>query len=147
MSEVALWETLRGLLPRGQYSRVESGDTAPGFPDVHYQLRDPNISGTSISGTIELKDSRRTIGIPFRNEDEGIHLSQKIWIAENVANGGICWVVARVRNTIFWIPGSQADMINGRADLLPISTWQMDLRRVYNKDTQNINKMLRGMLL
>jgi len=142
VSEVALWDTLRGLLPRGQYSRIESGDTAPGFPDVHYQLHAPDVAGT-----IELKHSKHLSGIPFRNADEGIHLSQEIWIKENIANGGICWVAARVRHTLFWIPGSQADMINGRADLLWISTWQMDLRKIYNKDTQNINRMLRGELL
>lgn len=146
MSEVSLWDTLRGLLPRGQYSRIESGDTAPGFPDVSYQL--PRLKfDVDVAGTIELKDSKHRVGIPFRNAEEGIHLSQEMWIKENVENGGICWVAARFQHTLFWIPGSQADMVNGEPDLAGISTWTMDLRRVYNKDLLNINRMLRGMLL
>ncbi len=142
MGEIVLWETLRGLLPRGQYSRIESHDTAPGFPDVHYQLRGPTVAGT-----MELKDSKHSTGVPFRNEEEGLHLSQRIWINENVANGGICWIVARSRNFLYWIPGLRADEFNRCLDLMTLSTHIMDLRKVKPNDTKNINLMLRGVLV
>lgn len=142
MSEVSLWDTLRGLLPRGQYSRIESGDTAPGFPDVHYQLRGPDVAGT-----IELKDSKHKIGVPFRDREEGVHLSQIIWINQNVANGGINWITARVNQGLFWIPGKYVELINGREDLGEISTWVVHLQKVKPHDVKNINFMLRGMFL
>ena len=142
MSEQALWETLRGLVPRGQYSRIESPDTAPGFPDVQYQLRGPTVSGT-----IELKVSRHRVGVPFRNEDEGLHLSQKIWIKENVANGGICWVAARVNDKLYWVHGRFANEFNGREYLSQIATCGMDLNKIRPNDTKNINFMLRGILV
>lgn len=135
-NEVALWDTLKGLLPRGQYSRIESPDTAPGFPDVQYQLPD-------VAGTIELKDSKHKTGIPFRNEEEGLHLSQQVWIKENVANGGICWIVARYCGDLYWIQGDQANEFNRCPDLHTIATSVVNLKKVTSYDLKRINLMLR----
>lgn len=152
MSEVSLWDTLRGLLPRGQYSRIESGDTAPGFPDVHYQLpgdsrRDPRRDW-KVAGSIELKHSRHRVGIPFRNEEEGLHLSQQIWIRENIANGGICWIAAQVGEVLFWVHGSRAIEFNecSLKELHLMSTHSVVLKKIYPIDIKNMNLMLRGML-
>lgn len=108
MTEDNLWEWLRDVaLPLGQYSRVETGDTAPGFPDVHCQL------GQGISPTLELKCARDpNRKIPF-TEKRGMRRSQLRWIRDNLKNGGIVYVIAEVSPEIYLIPGGYADSING----------------------------------
>lgn len=86
------------------------------------------------------------MGVPFRNEEEGLHLSQKIWITENVANGGICWIVARVGNKLYWVHGRFANEFNGFEPLSQLATCGMNLDKIKPNDTKNINYMLRGML-
>ncbi len=80
MSEASFWGYLRKLLPKeGHYTRIESHDTAPGFPDVHFTL-----NGTS--GTIELKDAKRPgAKYPFKGES-GLRPAQIRWIAEEIDN-------------------------------------------------------------
>lgn len=108
MSEANLWEWLRDVaLPLGQYSRIESGDTAPGFPDVHCQL------GPGISPTLELKFARHPDReIPF-SKVSGMRRSQIIWIRENMRSGGVVWIIAEVTPEIFIIGGQYAGIING----------------------------------
>ncbi|WP_455363552.1 hypothetical protein [[Eubacterium] cellulosolvens] len=119
MSEANLWEWLRDVvLPLGQYSRIESGDTSPGFPDVHAQL------GPGISVTIELKYSRRARElVPFTSR-RGMRRSQLRWIKDNLRNGGTVWVIAEAKPEIFVIHGRLAQEINGadRAKLHGIAT-------------------------
>jgi hypothetical protein len=118
MSEKRLWEWLGGVLPPGHYSRIESGDTAPGFPDVDYQIL-PNHTGK-----IELKFARDPKAkIPFSNK-HGIRKSQRIWIRDNIRNGGIVWIIAEVTPAILCIPGECAALINGSsaADLVEMAT-------------------------
>jgi hypothetical protein len=71
VSEANLWEWLRDVaLPLGQYSRIESGDTSPGFPDVHAQV------GPSGCFTIELKFAKHPgARIPFTKK-HGMRRSQ-----------------------------------------------------------------------
>ena len=109
MSETNLWKWLsESVLPEGHYSRIESPDTAPGFPDVHYQIRD------DISGTLELKFARRpNARVPFKNERDGLHKSQKVWIRQELHHGGTVWIVAQVQDWIFVIPGRYAERFNG----------------------------------
>lgn len=78
MSESSFWNYLRKLLPKGgHYTRIESHDTAAGFPDVHYTLN-------GNSGTIELKDAKRPgAKYPFKGES-GIRPSQRRWMAEEI---------------------------------------------------------------
>lgn len=82
MSEASFWDYLRKLLPKeGHYTRIESHDTAPGFPDVHYTL-----SGNS--GVIELKDAKRPgAKYPFRGKS-GLRASQITWMNEYLAADG-----------------------------------------------------------
>ena len=106
--ETGLWDWLRGVLPIGQYSRIESGDTAPGFPDVYAQILNP-YSDDPLHYTFELKFARRPKArIPFKNLDDGLHQSQRIWIRENHRNGGTNYVIAQVGTTVFIIPGEIA---------------------------------------
>ena len=81
MSEASFWNYLRKLLPAGHYTRIESHDTAPGFPDVHYTLN-------GNSGTIELKDAKRPgAKYPFSRES-GLRRSQTTWMGEELAADG-----------------------------------------------------------
>ena len=117
MKESNLWEWLRDIaLPLGHYSRIESPDTAPGHPDVSFQ------TGVGC-GTIELKANHRPATVPFPDEEKGLHISQKKWIRENVANNGIVWIIAEVPGVIYIIHGKDADKFNGAThdDLIDMS--------------------------
>lgn len=107
MSEVNLWKWLKPYCPQGRYSRVETPDTAPGFPDVNYRIM-------NAEGHMELKDARRpNAEVPFPNDKIGLHRSQLLWIADQLFFNGIVWVVARVGDKIFWVPGKNAGAFNG----------------------------------
>ena len=110
MSEANLWEWLRDVaLPLGHYSRIESPDTAEGFPDVHCQV------GPGVTFTLELKFARQPYRrTPFKDGDEnGMRRSQIRWIMKNIRNGGVTFIVAQVATTIFVIPGKYVKRING----------------------------------
>lgn len=108
MNESNLWEWLRDVaLPLGHYSRIESPDTAPGFPDVHYQV------GKSGCGTLELKATDRRAKVPFPDEEKGLHRSQLTWIRNNVSEGGIVWIIAETPGAIYIIHGKDAAKFNG----------------------------------
>lgn len=98
MSENQLWKWLRdGPLPEGIYSRVESPDTSPGIPDVYYRLKNG-------CGWIELKfDRHPKKECPFENEKDGLHLSQRIWIRNEIEFGGRVFVVAGIGKKVAWI--------------------------------------------
>lgn len=107
-TEANLWSWLRDVvLPLGQYSRIESGDTAPGIPDVHYQIDEHS------HGWIELKHCRRsTDHFPFTKK-RGIRRSQLKWIKEAVRRGAVVWIVAQVGKKVYVIPGEKVHEING----------------------------------
>ena len=124
MNEASLWEWLRDVaLPLGQYSRIESPDTAPGFPDVHFQV---TKGKTSTSGTLELKATDRNMRVPFPNEEKGLHTSQLRWIRDNVKEGGIVWIIAETPGIIYIIHGKEAAKFNGATheDLVELA-WNM----------------------
>ena len=108
MSEANLWEWLRDVaLPLGQYSRIETGDTSPGFPDVHAQV------GPCGCFTIELKFAKHAgARIPFTKK-HGMRRSQIKWIRENLRQGGVVWIIAEVTPSIFVIGGHRVKDING----------------------------------
>ena len=107
MKESNLWDWLREVvLPLGHYSRIESPDTAPGFPDVQFQVGEG-------CGTIELKANHRPAKIPFPDEEKGLHTSQRVWIRENLSHGGIVWIIAETPGVIYIIHGKDADKFNG----------------------------------
>ena len=117
MNEDNLWQWLRDVgLPTGHYSRIESPDTAPGFPDVHYQV------GESC-GTIELKANHRPAKVPFPDEEKGLHKSQLKWIRSNLICGGIVWIIAETPDVIYLIHGTNAAKFNGATheDLLDMA--------------------------
>jgi len=108
MNEDNLWDWLRDVvLPLGHYSRIESPDTAPGFPDVHYQV------GKRGCGTLELKATDRKLRVPFPDEEKGLHRSQLKWIRDNVNVGGIVWIIAETPDVIYLIHGINAAKFNG----------------------------------
>lgn len=82
--EASLWDHLRALLPAGcHFSRIES-ETSPGFPDVHFTVE-------GVTGTIELKSTKRPEAkYPFSGKD-GLRKSQRIWIRDEIGSGG--WVL------------------------------------------------------
>ena len=108
MNENSTWEWLRDVvLPVAFYSRVESPDTAPGIPDVHYQLPGPH------TGWLELKCNLLNATIPFPDEDNGLHKSQKKWLKRYVEMGGIAWIIAETMRGVYIIHASNADLFNG----------------------------------
>lgn len=121
MNEANLWDWLRDVaLPLGHYSRIESPDTAPGFPDVFFcvgmggRRRDkPPTPGGAGCGTIELKATDRSLRVPFPDEEKGLHKSQLRWIRDNVAAGGIVWIIAETPGVIYIIHGKDAAKFNG----------------------------------
>ncbi len=104
MSEAALWKYVRTrLLPVAIHAtRIENETDSGfgGFPDIHYSLIRPG--GTRSSGTIELKFLRKKKP-PFG--DDGLRLSQKIWIRDELAAGGLVWIIAEVGKSIYVVRG------------------------------------------
>jgi len=134
MNEANLWEWLRDVgLPTGHYSRIESPDTAPGFPDVHFQV------GREGCGTLELKANNRPAKVPFPDEEKGLHKSQLRWIRSNMVCGGIVWIIAETPGVIYIIHGKDAEKFNGATheELIEMS-WQTMTR----DDPKGAAKML-----
>ena len=135
MAETQLWEWLKPFCPRGHYTRIENGEAGPGTPDVYYRL-------PTNSGFIELKDARHPKAkIPFPNERVGLHLSQRIWIREEVALGGVVWIVPRIGKEILFIPGFWGGKFNGMPlvplrELASLQFWMTDpkipVKKIYN---------------
>ena len=138
MNESNLWEWLRDVtLPLGQYSRIESPDTAPGFPDVHYQV------GKDGCGTLELKATERALRVPFPNEEKGLHKSQLRWIRDTVNEGGVVWVIAETPGVIYIVHGKDAAKFNGASheDLIEMA-WETMSRN----DPKQAARLLDGAL-
>jgi hypothetical protein len=97
VSEASFWNYLRKLLPKeGHYTRIESHDTAVGFPDVHYTLN-------GISGTIELKDAKRPgAKFPFSRES-GLRRSQVIWIRDEIAAEGHIFLALQCGDRVYFL--------------------------------------------
>lgn len=140
MSEHALWEWLRGILPRGHYSRIESPETAAGFPDVHYTVH-PGYR----SGTIELKFSRHPNSFtPFKRD--GLRESQIRWINEEVAAGGLVWIVGQVKEQVFWVRGQGCPLFNGM-NLDQFGEWSsliLPRKKPRPKHLRRIQELLNG---
>ena len=108
MNETNLWWWLRDVvLPNGSYSRIESANTSPGFPDVHYQIK------PDFTGTIELKYQGRNLKVPFTDSKKGLRDSQRKWISNNLKYGGTVWIIAETIPDIYVIHGSEANQFNG----------------------------------
>lgn len=95
MSETSFWTYLRKLLPKeGHYTRVESHDTAAGFPDVHYTLN-------GNSGTIELKDAKRPgAKHPFKGES-GLRRSQITWMTQQCDADGRVFLALQCGDRVY----------------------------------------------
>ena len=122
MNEASLWQWLRDVsLPHGHYSRIESHDTAPGHPDVTYQI------GLYCAGTIELKYGHGA-KVPFPNQAQGLHRTQLAWIRNNLKYWGNVWVIAESGPDIWVIHGSEAEEFNGATieELQKISVGNLD---------------------
>ncbi len=139
MNEANLWEWLRDIgLPTGHYSRIESPDTAPGFPDVHFQVSEGGC------GTIELKANHRPAKVPFPDEEKGLHKSQLKWIRSNMVCGGIVWIIAETPGAIYIIHGKDADNFNGATheELIEMS-WQVMHRSAPKQAASMLDSALR----
>ena len=95
MPEASFWDYLRKLLPKdGHYTRVESPDTAPGYPDVHYTLN-------GYSGTIELKDAKRPgAKCPFSGQS-GLRKSQINWMTWECDAGGRVFLALQCGDRVY----------------------------------------------
>jgi len=140
MNESNLWWWLRDVvLPKGHYSRIESANTSPGFPDVHYQLEQDR------SGTIELKYQQRNLKVPFTDEKKGLRDSQRRWIKNSLKYWGTVWIIAEAVPDIFVIHGSEADEFNGstRENLHKISVVVLN-RDHPEKAAEELERILTG---
>jgi hypothetical protein len=138
MNEANLWEWLRDVgLPTGHYSRIESPDTAPGFPDVHYQVGEG-------CGTFELKANDRPAKVPFADEEKGLHKSQLKWIRSNLVCGGIVWIIAETPGAIYIIHGKDAERFNGATheELIEMA-WQVMHRTAPKQAASMLDAALR----
>lgn len=150
--EKRLWKWLSGFLPEGHYSRIESPDTAPGFPDVKFQLL--NNWNRSCTGTLELKSCRENNPFTqgkklFRTENEGLHKSQRIWIRNEIRHGGIVFIVAEVPPLVFFLDGDYYNKFNGSTatDLLNNSHIELDRKAFRSEKSREIQtKKLRDFL-
>lgn len=95
MSEASFWVYLRKLLPKeGHFTRIESHDTAAGFPDVHYALN-------GNSGTIELKDAKRPgAKYPF-NGQSGLRRSQITWMTQQCDQDGRVFLALQCGDRVY----------------------------------------------
>ena len=95
MSEESFWSYLRKLLPAdGHYTRIESPNTAAGFPDVHYTLN-------GYSGTMELKDAKRPgAKYPFKGES-GLRRSQITWMTEECDKDGQVFLALQCGDRVY----------------------------------------------
>lgn len=95
MSESSFWKYLCSLLPKeGHFTRIESHDTAAGFPDVHYTLN-------GNSGTIELKDAKRpSAKHPFKGES-GLRRSQITWMTQQCDAGGHVFLALQCGDRVY----------------------------------------------
>ena len=142
MSEESLWGWLKTYLPAGQYSRIESPDTSPGIPDVFYQARLPTRDAT---GFLELKFSRTPEArIPFKNREDGLHLSQEIWLRENWQAGGHSMIVAQVGKQVLFIGPHHAPEFNGSTlnRLTKISSLILPKTKMTGKDVRDLWRIL-----
>lgn len=109
--EARLWEWLKDALPLGHYSRVESPDTSPGFPDVDCQITDG--TGNSLSFKMELKHSRTVRAKHPFSDKTGVRKSQKVWWRDYTRHEGVGWFVCEIAGFVYIIPGKHAKIING----------------------------------
>ena len=98
-----LWAWLRDcVLPLGKYSRIESPDTAPGYPDVDGLTV---VAQRPFAFKFELKYSHRPHcpkgKSPFPSEDSGLHKSQRKWLRDSRKYTHNVWIVAEVNDKIF----------------------------------------------
>jgi len=138
MNEASLWEWLRDVaLPLGHFSRIESPDTAPGFPDVHFQVGEG-------CGTLELKANDRPAKVPFADEEKGLHKSQLRWIKGNMEHGGIVWIIAETPGAIYIIHGKDVDRFNGATheELIEMA-WQVMHRNAPKQAASMLDAALR----
>jgi hypothetical protein len=146
MNESSLWDWLRDCaLPLGNYSRIESPDTSPGFPDAYYTTE-------GHSGTIELKYARHK-SPPFPNDETGLRKSQLRWIREEVRNGGAVWIFAEIParlnpiglDLILCIHGEHASAFNGASFKLLTDIATHTLFRKEPRDAaRKLEEILRG---
>jgi len=140
MNESNLWEWLRDVvLPVGHYSRIESPDTAPGFPDVFYQV------GENHCGTIELKYcGRKNAKVPFPDEVRGLHTSQLRWIKNNLEFWGTVWLIAEHPPFIYVMHGSEAEYFNGATTQ---QLADLSIGILYRAEPKKAAKFLRRLLI
>lgn len=139
MSETNLFKWLKPWFPQGRVTRVENPDAGPGTPDVNYRI-------AKAEGWIELKHARsRKPLVPFPDVDKGLHKSQLDWIRDQVTFGGIVWVVARVGDEVFWVPGIKAPAFNGAnmTRLRRISVHVIDMKHPH-LSLRKIKAMMEG---
>lgn len=88
------------------FSRIESHDTCPGFPDVDYTYQQK-------SGTIELKCNPFPVGdFPFQGEKHGLRKAQHLWIRDELTAGGRVILCLQAEETIFFLEGKYHDMLD-----------------------------------
>lgn len=99
MSEANLWEEMKKSIGHfGHFSRIESHDTSPGFPDVNFCV-------LGFEGNVELKFSDDLKHMPE------IRPSQIRWMNKRVKCGGNPWLLVKWGNTYMLIRGQYAKFI------------------------------------
>lgn len=127
MSEVALWNYVHNNIGHlGHFSRIESGDTAAGIPDVEYCIG-------GISGHLELKSSTK------------LRQSQFVWMRDRLRAGGIVNVLWQDGQKKEWrlIPGDSA--VNARLHMYTSKPYWIAQSRLTWKASINWEELVRFM--
>jgi hypothetical protein len=109
-------------MPVGTHAtRIESPDTAPGFPDVHYTLN-------GFTGGMELKCNPFPVGeYAFSGNKHGLRKSQKDWIRDEIEAGGRVILVLQAYVLIYFLDGHHyaalEDMKTTEVEKKAVLTW------------------------
>jgi hypothetical protein len=98
-TEDDVWRDLRGGLPPGHYTRIES-PISPGVPDVNFCVNGP------VEGWVELKYTER---LPLEHP---VLPTQKIWIRQHLERGGHVLIAVAIKRELFIVAGSEAPYVN-----------------------------------
>lgn len=126
---------LKEKLPKFLFSQIESHQTAPGYPDTDYLLK----NSLNITGKIELKYSKT---IPNRID---LRKNQYVWLRRYARCGGRCFIAIKIgQNLIYVWEGKYAFELYQGADIWNIPHWEFNLRE---NGWEEFGKLLSGKIV
>ena len=111
---------LKEKLPQFLFSQIESHQTAPGYPDTDYLLK----NSLNITGKIELKYSDK---IPYKID---LRKNQVVWLRRYARLGGRCFIAIKIGQDLIYVwEGKYALELYQGTDIWSIPHWEFNLRK------------------